>query len=750
MNLKLLLLAAKVLLSADLVVTDHVVLDAPVRYTTITVEKEGFLEILPGAEITFEDAPINTETDPEQLGHGLLCYGKLRIKGTPKTPYARLRQEILAGDQWIGIDAPKDWRPGDVLYIPDTRQPDHPFNPAGKPLQEEFRTIRQVQQGGIFLTEPLAYSHMAARDADGRIVFMPTVANMTRDILLKSENPDGVRAHCYFNARADIEVEYAAFRNMGRTTNKPLDSTVLDAKGKPIKIGTNQIGRYPVHFHHLHGPEVGVRKDYQFFCRGNVVWSDQPINRWGIDVHHSHFGLIEENVVVCCAGGGIVTEDGNETANIFRRNYVAHVTGESRPDARSNEIGHEGGAYWFRGPNNRVEENHAYSAQFGYTYYPRFASTNFKYPTVPGGMETEKNEPCKIAIPSFKKNEAVSCQAAFSPWWIGAIDRTPVETIGESVIDDLTSWHCRGAVSAYECGRFVYRNLVAIGDKRLSGDSNGGWGCSDYVQWRCRIEGGRIENYRTGIRTPAIADSLWKTGTNPGLFVVRGTTVKCQYNLAIPVPWHNANANGLPPVTLHLDYPRLLPLSKDTRHIAYITSPAEFCNYAQWLSVNYHQGPVYLRWFGPQQFPDAILPATALGGRIQGAPTALPNKDAWKVYGLASGGEVAPPGIVSLGNDGRCVFTVEAPVIRPIPEITLQPGQVWSYGVCAYDPSLGELVYSVQGPKGMAIENRSGKLNWTASHDEGVFPVTITATDEDEPHKRGKWTFLVNVRHPTG
>lgn len=753
------------LFAADLTVKagNHTVIDSPVTYRTVTVESGGFLEVLPGAEINFEDSPIDTAADPDQLGHGLVVYGKLAVKGPRTEPYARVTADLLGGTSFLPLaKLPEGWGPGDTIYIPDTRQPDHPFNPAGTmqgvtPLQQEFRTILQATNAGILLDAPLTFAHMGARDADGKLMYLPVIANLTRSIVFRSANPNGVRAHCIFMMRADVSIEGAAFLDMGRTTNEKIDDTVKDAvTGKVLKHGTNPKGRYALHWHHCMGPLPDPTRDYQFRCVNNVIWSQQPKSRWGITVHHTHYGLVAENVVVTCGGSGIVTEDGNEVGNVFERNYVAHVTGESRPDARQNEIAFEGAGFWFRGGNNVVQYNHVYSTQLAYTHYARFAPTSFKYPSIPGGMEDVPNDPVRIPLRKWRGNEGCNCQNGFATWWIGFHDRTPIETIGESVVEDQVSWHVRGPVSAYECSRFRYINMVSIGDKNKSSDSNGGWGASDYGQFRCSIEGGRIENYNSGIRVPSITDKLDATGTNPGLFVVRNTRLRCRTNLTVPVPWHNATAKRLPPITVHLENVSFEPLmAKGQKHVVIGKSTATFSNYPQWVSVWYQSPSLddaigwHLQFFGINQEPTYVLPASSADGRIVGAPVATANAQAWPLYGLSGGGEITQGNIRIPEIDGSMRFVDEAPYIRPIPDITLHPGQSWNYGVCAYDPSLGELDYSVKGPVGMGIENRSGKINWTAPNAEGVHPVTIEARDVDT-QVLGTRSFTIGVRMPPG
>ncbi len=73
-----------------------------------------------------------------------------------------------------------------------------------------------------------------------------------------ANNPEGVRGHTAYFADAVVDIEFVEFRELGRTKAGRLDNTLYNQSGDPRIIGRNQVGRYPVHLHHLHGPEDGV------------------------------------------------------------------------------------------------------------------------------------------------------------------------------------------------------------------------------------------------------------------------------------------------------------------------------------------------------------------------------------------------------------------------------------------------------------------------------------------------------------
>ena len=139
----------------------------------------------------------------------------------------------------------------------------------------------------LTLTSALQYDHLGARDLNNVLNFLPHVGNLTRNVIIRSENPTGTRGHTLCNHVADVDIRYALFKDLGRTTYLPLDNT------------SNHIGRYPIHMHHLSGPLPTPANGYQFTLLGNAVdgGSVETKFKWGVTVHGSHYGLIQDNVV---------------------------------------------------------------------------------------------------------------------------------------------------------------------------------------------------------------------------------------------------------------------------------------------------------------------------------------------------------------------------------------------------------------------------------------------------------------------
>ncbi|MGH7858270.1 MAG: G8 domain-containing protein, partial [Candidatus Binatia bacterium] len=76
------------------------------------------------ATIVFANQPLDTATDPRQYGNGLIALGKVTMHGQVKAPtFARLAVEPTAGDVSLTLEeAVAGWKPGDRLFLPDSRQ----------------------------------------------------------------------------------------------------------------------------------------------------------------------------------------------------------------------------------------------------------------------------------------------------------------------------------------------------------------------------------------------------------------------------------------------------------------------------------------------------------------------------------------------------------------------------------------------------------------------------------------------------
>jgi hypothetical protein len=451
---------------------------------TLIVYPQGALEMgtdeapAVGAELVILDAPIDTIADPEQFGHGLIGLGKVTICGVEKTPFVRMTGELAAGVSALPIPS-TDWQAGDAVFIPDTRQL---ANASGYVPQWEVLKYQQT---------PTLFAHKGARDDDGKLDCLPHVANLSRSVVIRSENPNGVRGHVLFSHGCDLDLCHVVFKDLGRTLAmvpgvaanvSHLNNTTFDAAGNVTKIGTNQIGRYPLHLHHLIGmPGHGG----QFAVEGCVVDGGR---KWGIAIHASHRGLVQGNIVHNIDGAGIVTEDGSEAENVIVGNFVCRVNapGGNGAERQFQDLAWEGAGYHFRGGNNIVRDNVACNILNGYGFKLFQHSASKAIVSVP--------------IREFLGNEMYGAsEGGLTYWWIGTLSNVPIASMPESVIADTLIWNITHTdILHYPSNHLTLDGLVIRGDLKVNRETTA-WMGGDYLAKDMLVRNADIQGRSNGI-----------------------------------------------------------------------------------------------------------------------------------------------------------------------------------------------------------------------------------------------------------
>jgi len=469
------------------------------KVTTLTVLPQGTLTIGTEsnpintnhtAELIIADRPLDTTFDPQQYGHGLLGLGTITMHGATKNPtFVRLSKEPKAGDTTLDLEeAVSGWQVGDRLFLPDTTQitENDKFN-VNYVLKIDEPIIQAISQDGrvITITQPLLYNHKGARDANSTptvlpngIKLLPHIGNLTRNIVIKSENPASTRGHILLTHRASAYVAHVQFQDLGRTKGGLLNSTTFNAQGDVTSLGTNQIGRYPLHAHHLWGPVNASNTGYQFQFVGNAVADSL---KWPMAIHNSHYGLIKDNVVFGGEGGGIVTEDGTETDNLFENNFVAKITAHFNPRDSGNADSPGTGAecFWARGFNNRYRNNIASTCRntaqqivsgVGWKFFTASAETaNTRQPLRRGadlingaaGVDYQLVNRQLQPILEYDSNEVYGATMdGLTVWELGTSGYNEPEAT-ETIIKNMRVWHTHeAAIWNYPNNRVTIDGLV--------------------------------------------------------------------------------------------------------------------------------------------------------------------------------------------------------------------------------------------------------------------------------------------------
>ena len=399
--------------------------DTVLRFTHLFVLPGGMLDAGTAAdpipatrhvEFVIRDVPIDTARDPFQWGNALLNFGHQSRVGASKLAWAPLTGDVAAGATTVTLSVdPQGWQVGDELLLPDTRQPilnlNRPIAEA-QPRREAKVTIAAIDGRTITLSKPTDFEHRAQREPDGTVVLQPRLANLTRNIVVRSENPAGTPGHTAdIGHEAMWDIRYNELDALGRTRGIKLDKTILT----PLHVGTNQPGRYEDHHHHAHG--------FGSATVGSVLRGHGNAGKWGVVIHGTHDATVEDNVAVDLPGSAFITEDGYETRNAFRRNFAAYSFGNYQGNDETAVInvaqdnpGAEGACFWFRGIQNIIEANEAWDCTTGIMVVQK-NQVAADYPSKPGGAP---DTPFKmsVAVPvSFSDNVTASNVSVGLEYW---------------------------------------------------------------------------------------------------------------------------------------------------------------------------------------------------------------------------------------------------------------------------------------------------------------------------------------------
>jgi hypothetical protein len=386
------------------------------------------------------------------------------------------------------------------VLLPDSRQL---LSKSSKPeywwqttTQWEERTLQSTGGSQLTLTQPLSFTHPGARDGDGALDFLPHVANLTRNVIIRSENSSGTRGHTFFAQRSRINIQYVLFRDLGRTTVSALGSS-------------NPAGRYSLHLHHLLGPSSNSIGGYQYKLIGNVINGGL---RWGLAIHDTHFGLISDNIVYNVHGSGLVAEDGSETKNVIEQNFVARVGASVTKGVSTAGAPGMSSGFWLRSVNNYVRDNVVANVDFvGYSFYPEGVG-QIQVPAFPGQSPpyTASHHANMHPVLEFDGNEVYGItNTGLLFWYVSDKGATRDLNLSPTIVRDFKAWHIhKEGFKAYYAAYLVLDGWTMRGDiAQLPNATNiyarpRGIGFGRSTPFTVTITGADIQNFYTGIAMP--------------------------------------------------------------------------------------------------------------------------------------------------------------------------------------------------------------------------------------------------------
>jgi hypothetical protein len=260
------------------------------------------------------------------------CGGRMDFHGAAMSrTWVRLGTTARQGDQELTLaESVQGWRVGDRVIVTATKRS---YARAEGPFTEE-RTVTAIAGTKLTLDQPLKHEHLGTGEYRGE------VANLSRNVVVESADPAGLRGHTMYHRGSAGSISYAEFRHLGK-------------KGV--------LGRYALHYHLCGATMRGSS------VIGASIWDSH--NRW-LTIHGTNYLVVRDCVGYKSVGHGFFLEDGTEVYNVLDRNLaVGARTGRPLPQQVLPFDRNDGAGYWWANSLNTFTRNVAADCdRYGFRY----------------------------------------------------------------------------------------------------------------------------------------------------------------------------------------------------------------------------------------------------------------------------------------------------------------------------------------------------------------------------------------------
>lgn len=344
---------------------------------------------LPTLEIGSLDQPIPAEHTARIRLHYLegmdkndapalvCCSARMELHGAPMSrTWVKLGANAAPDATEVTLAEPvTGWRVGDEVIITGSKKMARrgSYRDGSDSMGTEGRRITKLEGQTVHLDKPLKLEHYGSGE------FRSEVANLSRNVIVESADPAGVRGHTLFHSYSQGGISYARFAHLGKE---------------------GVLGRYAIHFH-LIGDTM----------RGSQVLGAAIVdshNRW-ITIHGTEYLVVRDCVGYQSVGHGYFMEDGTEVYNLLDRNLAIQAyQGKKLPKQVLPFDPNDGAGFWWANGRNTLVRNVACeNDEYGYRYdmqHSKYFSSTLPV-TMPDG-KTKAVDVRTIPIWRFEDNES--------------------------------------------------------------------------------------------------------------------------------------------------------------------------------------------------------------------------------------------------------------------------------------------------------------------------------------------------------
>lgn len=333
------------------------------------------------------------------------CGGRWESHGRPLSrTWVKLGASAKSGDSAVSLaEAVNGWKVGDHIIV--TASEVH--GSARTESTTEERTIAAIDGTKLTLDKPLAMAHLGSGD------YRSEVANLSRNVVVESADPAGIRGHTMYHKGSAGSLAYTEFRHLGKK---------------------DTLGRYSLHFHLCRDTMRGST------VIGNSIWGSH--NRW-LTIHGTDYLVARDNVGFQSIGHGFFLEDGTEVYNVLDRNLaVAAQRGKRLPKQVLPFDGNEGAGFWWTCSLNSFTRNVAAECgNYGFRYEATPTSSLKLMFAIrqPDGSKKE-TDPRTLPFVKFEDNEVHSSHGLYGVNLGEGVNRVGPDSKHPFIVKNLKIW----------------------------------------------------------------------------------------------------------------------------------------------------------------------------------------------------------------------------------------------------------------------------------------------------------------------
>ena len=333
------------------------------------------------------------------------CGGRMDFHGQPLSrAWVKLGATAKAGDTAVSLaDAVTGWKAGDRVIVTGTQVHG---NAKTESLTEE-RILTAIDGAKLTFDKPLTMLHLG----DGE--YRAEVANLSRNVLVESADPAGVRGHTMYHKNSAGSLSYTEFRHLGKK---------------------DVLGKYALHFHLCRDTMRGSS------VVGCSIWDSQ--NRW-LTIHGTDYLVVRDNVGYKSVGHGFFLEDGTETYNVLDRNLaIGAVRGKKLPKQVLPFDANAGAGFWWTCSLNAFTRNVATECgNYGFRYEATPSSAlKLIFPIRQPDGTRKLLDPRTLPFVRFEDNEAHSSHGLYGVNLGEGVNRVGPDMKHPFVVKNLKVW----------------------------------------------------------------------------------------------------------------------------------------------------------------------------------------------------------------------------------------------------------------------------------------------------------------------